>query len=172
MSDCLPTGHRRLNWYLLQCKPNQKIRTQAHLDNQGFTTYAPRLKAERIFRRKRIIRDEAVFPGYLFILLAPHSNWRALQATRGVSRLVSFNDAPHKIEDGLIAALRQQYSPQQAPTSLFNPGDTVSITDGCFKNLLAIVKAVTWDERIVVLMNILQSQQTVAFPVGQLRKAG
>jgi len=79
---------------------------------------APVKKAERVIRRKRIIRDEAVFPGYLFIQLAPHSDWRALHATRGVSRLVRFNDAPHKIEDGLIAALQQQYSPQQAPAPL------------------------------------------------------
>ena len=161
-----------LNWYLLQCKPNQQNRAQAHLDNQGFTTYAPQLKAERIFRRKRIIRDEAVFPGYLFIQLTPHSDWRALQATRGVSRLVSFNDEPHKIDDGLIAALRQQYSPQQIPNSLFKPGDTVSITEGCFKDIQGIVKAVTSEERIIVLMNILQSQQAMAFPVMQLAKAG
>ena len=32
------------DWFLLQCKPNQQARAQAHLDNQGFTTYAPRLK--------------------------------------------------------------------------------------------------------------------------------
>lgn len=161
-----------LNWYLLQCKPNQQNRAQAHLDNQGFTTYAPRLKAERIFRRKRIVRDEVVFPGYLFIQLAPHSDWRALHATRGVSRLVSFNNEPHRIEDDLIASLRQQYSPQQTPSSLFKPGDAVSITDGCFKDIQAIVKAVTSDERIIVLMNILQSRQLVAFPVTQLARAG
>lgn len=160
------------DWFLLQCKPNQQARAQAHLDNQGFATYAPRLKAERVIRRKRIIRDEAVFPGYLFIQLTPRSDWRALHATRGVSRLVCFNNAPHKIEDGLIAALQQQYNPQQAPTSLFKPGDTVSITGGCFKDLQAIVKAVTSDERIIVLMNILHSQQAMAFPVTQLARAG
>jgi transcriptional antiterminator RfaH len=166
MSEC------PLKWYLLQCKPNQQDRAQAHLDNQGFTTYAPQLKVERIFRRKRIVRDEAVFPGYLFIQLAPHSDWRALQATRGVSRLVSFNDAPHRIEDGLIAALRQQYNPQQLPNSLFKPGDSVRVTEGCFIDIQAIVKAVTSDERIIVLMNILQSQQAMVFPVTQLAKAG
>tara|TARA_R110002072_G_scaffold1559_3_gene12902 strand:- start:36239 stop:36727 length:489 start_codon:yes stop_codon:yes gene_type:complete len=160
------------DWYLLQCKPNQQSRAQAHLDNQGFISYAPRLKAERVFRRKRIIRDEAVFPGYLFIQLTPHSDWRALQATRGVSRLVSFNDLPHRIEDGLIAALKQQYSPQQIPNILFKPGDTVSITEGCFKDIEAIVKAVTSDDRIIVLMNILHSQQAMTFPVTQLAKAG
>jgi len=160
-----------LKWYLLQCKPSQQNRAQAHLDNQGFTTYAPRLKTERIYRRKRMIRDEAVFPGYLFVQLDSHSDWRALQATRGVSRLVSFNDTPHRIEDGLITALRQQYSSQQIPKSMFKPGDTVSITEGCFKDIQAIVKAVTSDERIIVLMKILRSQQAMVFSVMQLARA-
>lgn len=161
-----------MNWYLLQCKPNQQSRAQEHLDNQGFITYAPQLKTERIIRRKRVIRDEAVFPGYVFIQLDINSDWRALQATRGVSRTVSFNGLPHCIPQELIDGLRRQYNPQQAPKCLFKPGDTVSITDGCFKDLQAIVKAVTSDERIIVLMNILQSQQAVAIPVAQLRKAG
>ena len=161
-----------MNWYLLQCKPNQQQRADENLNNQGFCTYTPQLKAERIIRRKRVIREEAVFPGYAFIQLDATSDWRALQATRGVSRVVSFNGLPHPVPRELIDGLRQQYNPQQAPASLFKPGDTVSITDGCFKDLQAIVKAVTSDERIIVLMNILQSQQAVAFPVTQLAKTG
>jgi len=161
-----------MNWYLLQCKPSQQQRADENLNNQGFCTYTPQLKAERIIRRKRVIREEAVFPGYAFIQLDASSDWRALQATRGVSRVVSFNGLPHPIPRELIDGLRQQYNPQQAPAPLFKPGDRVSITDGCFKNLQAIVKAVTSNERIIVLMNILQSQQAVAFPVTQLAKTG
>jgi len=161
-----------MNCYLLQCKPNQQQRADENLNNQGFCTYTPQLKAERIIRRKRVIREEAVFPGYAFIQLDASSDWRALQATRGVSRVVSFNGLPHPIPRELIDGLRQQYNPQQAPAPLFKAGDRVSITDGCFKNLQAIVKAVTSDARIIVLMNILQSQQAVAFPVTQLAKTG
>jgi len=157
---------------LLQWKPNQQQRAEENLNNQGFCTYTPQLKAERIIRRKRVIREEAVFPGYAFIQLDTSSDWRALQATRGVSRVVSFNGLPHPIPSELIDGLRQQYNSQQAPASLFEPGDTVSITDGCFKDRQAIGKAVTPDERIIVLMNILQSQQAVAFPVTQLARTG
>jgi transcriptional antiterminator RfaH len=37
---------------------------------------------------------EAVFPAYVFIQLNLASNWRALLASLGVSRLVSFNGSP------------------------------------------------------------------------------
>jgi transcriptional antiterminator RfaH len=160
------------NWYLLQCKPNQQKRAEEHLLNQGFETYSPEIRAERIIRRQRIVRVEALFPGYMFIQLNPSSNWRALQATRGVSRLVSFNGSPHIVPADLVAGLQQQYSNELAPIALFKAGDSVQITEGCFKNIEAIVKAVTSDARIIVLLKILHSEQTLAFPVEQLAKAG
>tara|TARA_R100000306_G_scaffold62394_1_gene69426 strand:- start:23613 stop:23789 length:177 start_codon:yes stop_codon:yes gene_type:complete len=46
------------------------------------------------------------------------------------------------------------------------------VTDGCFKDIEAIVKAVTPDERVIVLLHILHSPQTLAFPVTQLARAG
>ena len=161
-----------VNWYLLQCKPNQQKRAQEHLINQDFVTYAPEMRAERIIRRQRIVRVEALFPGYVFIQLNPDSNWRALQATRGVSRLVSFNGSPHIVADDLVLGLQRQYNTELAPKALFKTGERVLITEGCFKNIDAIVKAVTSDARIIVLLKILQSEQTLAFPVEQLAKAG
>lgn len=161
-----------VNWYLLQCKPNQQKRAEEHLVNQGFEMYSPEIRAERIIRRQRIVRVEAVFPGYVFIQLNPDSNWRALHATRGVSRLVSFNGSPHIVPDDLVLALQQQYSAELAPKALFKAGDCVQITEGCFKNIEAIVKAVTSDARIVVLLKILHSEQMLAFPVQQLARAG
>ncbi|TFH72277.1 transcription/translation regulatory transformer protein RfaH [Gammaproteobacteria bacterium LSUCC0112] len=161
-----------MNWYLLQCKPNQQTRAEEHLINQGFEIYSPEIRAERIIRRQRIVRVEAVFPGYVFIRLNPASNWRALHATRGVSRLVSFNGSPHIVPDDLVQSLQQQYSADQVPTALFRAGDRVQIMEGCFKHIDAIVKAVTSDERIIVLMTILHSEQMIAFPAGQLAKAG
>lgn len=159
-----------LNWYLLQCKPNQQKRAEEHLNNQGFKIYSPEIRAERIIRRQRVVREEAVFPGYVFIQLNFNCNWRALHATRGVSRLVSFNGSPHMVPDDLVISLQQQYSTDQAPVALLKAGDFVQITEGCFKNIDAIVKAVTSDERIIVLMTILRSEQMIRFPAEQIAK--
>jgi transcriptional antiterminator RfaH len=160
------------NWYLLQCKPNQQKRAQEQLINQSFEICSPEIRAERIIRRKRVVREEALFPGYLFIQLSGESDWRALHSTRGVSRLVSFNGSPHIVPSDLVASLQRRYSLDQAHKALFKEGDCVRVTDGSFKNVEAIVKAATADERIVVLIKILQSEQTLAFPIGQLAKVG
>jgi len=160
-----------MNWYLIRCKANQQLRAQSNLAMQGFDTYTPTLLHERVLRRQRVIRSEPVFPGYIFIQLGAESNWRALRSTRGVGQLVSFNGAPQALPDTLVQALHTRFDAHQA-MPLFRPGDCVQITDGCFRHLEAIVKAVTADERIVVLLNILQSQHALVFPVTALARAG
>jgi transcriptional antiterminator RfaH len=41
----------------------------------------------------------------------------------------------------------------------FKSGDKVQITDGVFKNCIAIFKSYKSDERVILLMNILGQQQ-------------
>ena len=160
-----PVERGPAHWYLLQCKPNQTDRAREHLDNQGFPLYAPTMQAERLVRRQRVTRDEPVFPGYLFIQLSQQCNWAAVRATRGVSRIVAFNSQPHIVPSTLIEALQQRYDTGTAATPLFAQNDKVRITDGPFRDLEAIVKAVTADERVIVLLNILQDERALAFPV-------
>ncbi|MEX0740628.1 MAG: transcription/translation regulatory transformer protein RfaH [Pseudohongiella sp.] len=159
-------------WYLLQCKARQQNRAQMHLANQGFHYYAPVHLVKCVRRGHYQARTEALFPGYLFIELNSTSDWRALYATRGVCRLVSFNGQPHPVAQDLIDALRKRFSQQTEPETLYQPGQRVVVTDGCFKHIEAIVKAVTSDDRIIVLMNILHRQQSLALPAAALARTG
>lgn len=162
-----------MKWYVVQCKANQQQRADTNLCNQGFEIFSPSISVERIIRRKRVIREEAVFPGYLFIRLDPdHTDWRALNNTRGIGKIVSFNGSPRSVSDELVNALHKKFDTQENLVALFKTGDKVQITDGCFKDIETIVKAVTPDERVIVLLNILHSPQTLAFPITQLALTG
>ncbi|MDH7944942.1 transcription/translation regulatory transformer protein RfaH [Pseudohongiella sp. SYSU M77423] len=162
-----------MSWYVLQCKPSQQQRAEANLRNQGFEIYSPFLTAERIVRRQRVVRRDAIFPGYIFIQLdLSQGNWGALRNTRGVGKIISFNGYPSRVSGELIDALRQRFGCKHKPITLFREGDKVLITEGCFKNIEAIVKAVTADDRISVLLNILHSPQIVNFQVTHVAKVG
>ncbi len=158
-------------WYLLQIKTQQHDRAQENLDNQAFEFYSPSHCKKKDQRGKLLIKVEPLFPGYVFVQLDEQSNWGALRATRGVTRVVSFNGRPQPVDPLLILALRQRFTSEQGPEVLYKPGDRVVVIEGCFKHIEAIVKAVTPDERIVVLLNILSSQQAVALQATQLAKA-
>jgi transcriptional antiterminator RfaH len=157
---------------LLQCKVQQHARAQLHLLNQGFTIYNPEHKAKRLVRGRVETRTESVFPGYLFIQLGEGSDWRKLHSTRGVSRVVSFNGRPHPVLQSLVDALRSRFSGQISLEPLFEQGQKVRVKEGCFKDIEAIVKAMTPDDRVIVLLEIMHRQQTVIMPAAQLVKAG
>ena len=158
-------------WYLLQIKTQQRGRAQENLENQGFEFYSPSHRVKKIQRGKLQVRMEPLFQGYVFVQLNEQSDWRALQSTRGVTKVVSFNGRPQPVDSMLILALRQRFASERDPEALYKPGERVVIIDGCFKHIEAIVKAVTPDERIIVLLNILNSQQTLAMQATQLAKA-
>jgi transcriptional antiterminator RfaH len=158
-------------WYLLQCKAQQQARAELNLTHQGFTYYSPLHTVKRLARGRVETRTEALFPGYAFINLSDESKWGALRSTRGVSRIVSFNGTPHPVPDSLISALQQRLATPAAPAALFSRGERVVITEGCFKHIEAIVKGVTADERIIVLLKILQTEQALEMTPAQLARA-
>jgi transcriptional antiterminator RfaH len=51
-----------------------------------------------------------------------------------------------------------------------NPGERVQIIEGAFSQIEAIFLANDGDERVVLLMNILQQDQRLSFPVGSVSK--
>lgn len=155
-------------WYLVHCKPRQDERAEEHLARQGYCCYRPRLPRERLLRGRRQIVVESLFPGYLFIQLQPDANWAPLRSTRGVNRLVSFGGYPLQVSDQLIDSLQQRA--QNEPQPLLQPGDPVRIVEGTFAELDAIFLSMDGEERVVLLMKLLNREQKLTLPLASVRK--
>lgn len=165
-----PHASEHTAWYLLQCKPRQNLRAEAHLGNQGFTCYQPLVQTERVQQGRRCDVTEPLFPGYLFIRLCRVTdNWAPIRSTRGVTRLVGFNGTPHPVPDTVIAALRQRIA-QQPRMAPLQPGDRVTITHGAFTDIEAIFKTYDGDERVVILLNLMHREQQLVLPVSSIEK--
>lgn len=158
-----------MSWYVIQCKPNQARRALRNLGNQGYSVWCPVKVIKRVVRRQVNIGEELLFPGYLFVQLDPGSaNWRRLNSTRGVAKVVSFNGTPLPVPNEVIAALQQQLSQYGSPSPLFKPGDNVRVTEGCFRDLEFVVHAVTSDDRIMVFLQLLNKYQSLELSPNQL----
>ncbi len=148
------------SWYVVQCKAKESFRATENLRNQGFEVFHPFIAVEKQRAGKVIIVEEPLFPYYLFIHLSKVTdNWRPIRSTRGVLKLVAFGDMPVKIADNLVQQLKQRVQP--APQKLFKTGDQVLIEAGPFKGLSAIFASQNGDERVVLLLNLLQQQQRI-----------
>src|SRR5262245_47850091 len=102
---------KQLHWYAAKTKAGQDAIACANLTRQQFTTYYPQITIQR-YKQGRIRLDrEPLFPGYVLIsLVLEDQAWRAINNTRGVYKLLSFNEdgRPSALPDGEVESLQQK----------------------------------------------------------------
>lgn len=155
-------------WYLVQCKPRQDERAEENLLRQGYACYRPQHSCERIVRGRRQPVVESLFPGYLFIQLAADGNWAPLRSTRGVNRVIGFGGMPLPVDSSLIAHLQQRTTTDVK--QLLQAGDSVRITAGSFAELDAIFMAMDGEQRVILLLNLLNRPQQISVPLCSIAK--
>lgn len=161
-------------WYALMSKPQKDAYAEEQLNNQGYNTYRPLAMRERRRRGKIIKVTESLFPRYLFINLdAVNDNWAPIQSTYGVSGMVRFGDLPLSVPETLIEQLRRQenqFQEKAIDLDRFQLGDVVTIGGGSFEGLNAVFERYSGEERVILLMNILNAQTKVAVPRADVYK--
>lgn len=157
-------------WYLIQCKPREDGRALENLERQRFQCYRPVQCVERRRGGRKVRIEEALFPGYLFVRLdSLTDNWYPIRSTRGVHRIVRFNEHPLPVADEIIDAIRSRSAHPDRVAHQFRPGGGVRITHGPFSQLEAIFVTYDGDQRVILLLNILQSDQQLSFPLQNVR---
>tara|TARA_B100000959_G_scaffold129706_1_gene136112 strand:+ start:232 stop:705 length:474 start_codon:yes stop_codon:yes gene_type:complete len=145
------------NWYLIKTKPRQENIAKQNLENQGYLTFCPIAK----INNKLVV----LFPGYLFVQLNEKTqNWSPINSTKGVSHFVKFGLNFAKVPISVIQLIKtNQHITTEKLMNLnkFKPGDKVQISDGAFKNWVAIFKCYKPGERVILLMNLLGHEQSL-----------
>lgn len=160
-------------WYVVQSKPREEWRAVENLARQGYESYLPTIVHERVQQGCKVERQEPLFPRYFFIRLDEvTSNWYPIRHTRGVSQLVRFDEHPLPVADEIIDLIRDRLCRKETRVPYLRPGERVRITEAAFAQLEAIFVASDGTERVVLLMNILQQEQRLTFPVTSVRKVG
>jgi transcriptional antiterminator RfaH len=169
----MPISACRPRWYVVQCKTREDSRALEHLVRQGFSCYRPTFYVERRRQGRKIETRGSLFPGYLFVQLDEvNDNWHPIRSTRGVVQLVRFNERPAPVRDEVIEGIRYRLAGPRIAEPYLNPGERVQITKGAFSQIEAIFLANDGDERVVLLLNILQQDQRLSFPSGSVSKTG
>ncbi|MDD7971973.1 transcription termination/antitermination protein NusG [Roseinatronobacter alkalisoli] len=152
-------------WFLAQIKPNSHRIAERNLARQGFRTFLPLHEETKRARGKFRTQQSPLFPGYVFVEFdLSHGSWRTVNSTYGITRLVSFGNAPTPVPLDLVnqLMLRCNRDGRLVPPKLLKPGDQVTLTKGPFANFVATIEQVAPDRRIWVLMDIMGGQTRVA----------
>lgn len=162
-------------WFLAQIRPNCVHIAERNLKRQGFPIFLPR-EESTVRRRGRFVSALLpLFPGYIFVSLNTSAGqWRAVNSTYGVTKLVSFGTAPAPVPLDLVnqLMLRCDASGNLLPPRLLKPGDQVRITTGPFAQFVAEVEKIAPDRRVWVLMDLMGGKTRVAMLADQVSIVG
>jgi len=147
------------SWYLIYTKPRSEQKAVTHLDEQGFKTYLPRCRIQKMRKSRRIAVTEALFPNYLFIRLDDKlDNWAPIRSTPGVSKLVRFGQMPARVPDIFIDSLKandDENGLQEIASPSFKHGDKVRLLDGPMAGLEAIYQTAKGSDRAMIMLSVL-----------------
>ena len=162
--DASDTGAR---WYLVHAQTGREAVAQVNLRRQSYQTFLP--SGLRTIRHARKLRTEesAYFPGYLFVSLdLATQQWRPINGTFGVVRLLATNACPMPVPIGVV----EQLIAVASPSGLLDvwpslaAGDPVRLIAGPFAETLGVVKSLSGRDRVRVLLAIMNSEIVIEVP--------
>ena len=151
-------------WFVLQFKSNSHNQAAKNLNRQGFETFLP-LHETTSRRLSRFINtSKPLFPGYMFIKFdRTESVWHKINSTYGVSRLITFNSILKSIPTIFVDHLMKRYdlSGKLIPIKKLKKGDQVTVLKGPFANFIATVEKYEVDQRIWILMDLMDRKTKI-----------
>lgn len=155
-------------WFAVQCLSSRESTAAAHLHNQDFQVFLPRRQKTRRHARKIDIVFAPLFPGYLFVQLdLTRDQWRSVNGTYGVGRLVMQGEAPAPAPRGIVEALRDACDKNgvlRLPGDELKLGQSVRILTGAFADFIGEIDRLDDAGRIRVLLDIMGGRVPVVLP--------
>jgi transcriptional antiterminator RfaH len=160
-------------WYAVHSKPRQEAVAEKHLDNQGFTTYLPKIRVRKQRRGKWVKVVEPLFPRYLFIQCDPNvDNTAPVRSTRGAVGLVRIGMELRPVPDKVIEFLKQaeDQDEQVRPDDSWphQPGDRVQVLEGPFAGLEGIYREPVAESRAILLLELLGRETPITVDMESL----
>jgi transcriptional antiterminator RfaH len=162
-------------WYAIYTNGKQEVRAFHNLQAWGLECFNPMIKEHRRnqFTGIASLVSRPLFPRYIFARFAPLTLMHKVTFTRGVQRIVSFNDDPCPIDDEVIAFLESRVG-GDGFVSLDSPlkvGDKVRIKDGPWKALEGVIERdVQPSERVTLLLSAINFQGRLTIETDWLEK--
>ncbi len=162
-----------LHWYVIQTKPANEHRVDAHLSNQEIAVFLPMLETFHYLNGKMIPKIKPMFPSYLFARFDIRAVYYKVKWTRGVNKILGFGSEPIPISEKVIQALRQRLGENNVVRldDGLEKGSVVQFTSGPFKDLMGVFdKKMSDGGRVRILLNLIGVEASVQVSRHQIKK--
>ncbi len=159
-------------WFCVRTQPKHEALAAQFLRHQvGVEVFSPLLRFQRVTRRGKKWFQEALFPCYVFSRFDFWSQYRHVAAALGVTKIVGFGGGPAIVPQQVIDELRCHVHDEQTIEIAHElaPGDEVTVLDGPFKGLRAVVtRVMPARDRVAVLLDLLGTMREVELTTGRV----
>ena len=162
-----------MNWYLLQTKPNAYATACENLRRQGFNVFLPLITKTTKKNGKFLDIKTPLFPGYLFIGTSMDPiPWKSVSGTRGISKAVTLDGVYRPVNALIIEGLQNRCDQHGSFQSLcdIDVGDRVKVERGPFADFICCIDQIKDDQRVWVLLDILQQQTRAEISLDSVSK--
>lgn len=160
-------------WYCFKALPKKEHIAAELLRRQaGLEAMCPRISYMKKTKRGKVRFVECLFPGYIFVHADLVEVYRLIRSTQGIRDVVSFGERIPLIPDTFVKDLKARIGEEnlrELPSAVPAPGEEVTITEGPFRNLKAVVSGeLDAQQRVALLLEFLGRQMEVNIPVDEM----
>lgn len=152
-------------WFCLRTKPQREEFARTHLERQGIESFLPKMKQRKRAGTRVCWKVIPLFSRYLFFRFPEKGSFRSIEATRGVSGIVSFGGVAAAVPEAIIDEIRRRCVDDviEFAEPAFEKGAAVQIVAGPCEGMEAVFDRETSDrDRVVVLLSIMASVAKVS----------
>ncbi len=150
-----------MDWYLIQTKPKAHFIASEQLERQNFEVFLPLILKTSKVANKFTTKAVPIFPSYLFI--GTHTkkvSWKSVNATRGVSRVITLDGKYRPLGDHIVEGLKCQCNSNSIlkTHNSLKAGDRIKIEQGPFSEFICEVDKIKDSQRIWVFLELMQQK--------------
>jgi len=170
----LPAAADHERWFAVWTRNQYEPKVESALERKGLNVFLPRVRVPSRRRDRRVVLDQPLFPGYLFLRFAPSREaYVRIAGTDGVVRVLGERwDALHPVPDEQVDAVRRIVGAGDVrPLPWIRVGDRVRIVGGVLAGVEGLVQ--TWHAgraTFVVSVDLLQRSVGVELDSGMLER--
>lgn len=155
----LVARQEELHWYALQTRSRHEKRIQGNLQEKGIQAYLPLSEKHHQWSDRRKLVDEPLFPGYVFVKIAPDAQSRVpVLRTTGVIGFLGVRGVGIPIPESEISAIRTllQENVEVRSHPYLELGKRVRICGGSLDGLEGILTGMEGTRGLVVSVQVIQ----------------
>lgn len=160
MTDFPETSTDNQQWYVLHCKPRQEQSVVDHLRALGVYAYFPRVDQVRFYGKRKVKREVALFPGYVF-LFGQKEHAYSVDRSRGLVQILEPPDPEQLAWELKNIRLALEREAPLVECAGLKVGTRVEVRTGPFKGMQGLVEANKPKDRIVLQVGMLGRAMSV-----------